>query len=442
MTDATVIVCGMSHKTSPVEERERVSVGGEKATREALGALLSRESVGECVIVSTCNRVEVYAACVNGAECFDAISEFLCGARGAGGEDRLYFLEGAEAARHLFRVSAGLDSMVVGEPQILGQLRRAYETARAEGATGAALNTLFQSAFSSAKKIKNETGIGSHAASVSSVAIKLARNIFGDISSCSVMVVGTGEAAADAAAQLAKRGAGEIRIAARDPKEGAKLAAIVGGKPVSMAEIGLWIRKTDIVISATGSSNYILKTEDLEDAMKLRKNKPVSLIDIAVPRDIDPAVRGIGGVFLYDMDDLQNFVEKNRDTLRRNLGRAEEMAKNESLKFTSRRGGLKAFPLIVELRKKARAVVREETVKTLSKLDSLEQRGGEKERRERLIWQLSETLMEKFLHAPMTKLKMETANSEDKNAYAETVKTLFDLSGELSADEDKDRKQG
>ena len=124
------------------------------------------------------------------------------------------------------------------------------------------------------------------------------------------MVVGTGEAAADAAAQLAKRGAGEIRIAARDPKEGAKLAAIVGGKPVSMAEIGLWIRKTDIVISATGSSNYILKTEDLEDAMKLRKNKPVSLIDIAVPRDIDPAVRGIGGVFLYDMDDLQNFVEK------------------------------------------------------------------------------------------------------------------------------------
>ena len=385
MTDATVVVCGMSHKTSPIEERERVSVSGEGGAREALRALVSSESVDECVIVSTCNRVEIYAACANSAECFDTISEFLCGARGGAGGDKLYFLEGAAAARHLYRVSAGLDSMVVGEPQILGQVRRAYETARAAGATGAALNKLFQSAFSSVKKIKNETGIGSHAASVSSVAIKLARNIFGDIASCSVMVVGTGEAAADAAAQLAKRGAGEIRIAARDLKEGAKLAAIVGAKPISMAEIVLWIRKTDIVISATGSSNYILKTEDIEDAMKLRNNKPISLIDIAFPRDIDPSVRGIGGVFLYDMDDLQNFIEKDRDTLRRNLDRAEEMAKNESRKFTSWRGGLKAFPLIVELRKKAGAVAREETVKTLSKLNSLEQKGGTKEQRERLI---------------------------------------------------------
>ena len=433
----TVVVCGMSHKTSPVEERERLSIGG----KEALSALTAIPSVSECVIVSTCNRVEIYAAGENGARCLDDLCEFVHGASGI--SDGLYFFEGTDAARHLYRVSAGLDSMVVGEAQILGQIRRAYETALEAEATGPMLNKLFQKAFVATKKIKKETGIGSHTASVSSVAIKLARNIFGDIANCSVMVVGTGEAASEAATQLARRGVRDIRIAARNMKEAANLAAEIGGRSIGIAEIGLWIRKTDMVISATGSSNYILKFEDMADAMKLRKNEPISVIDIAVPRDIEPTVRNIEGVFLYDMDDLMNFVEKDRDILRRNLKKAEDMARDESEKFFAWREGVKAFPLIVELKRRAESVAREEALKTVSKLNSLGD-DDTKENREKLILQLADTLTGKFLHEPVTKLKRETAASPGTSEYAETVRALFGLPEDSgsSADEDKDRKQG
>ncbi len=207
-----VVVFGISHKTSPIEERERISFGGESKTAEALRALALKPSLSECVILSTCNRVEIYAVCQNGEQCFDDISSFLREFNGQIGrdfiEEKFYFLEGFDAICHIYGVAAGMDSMVIGEPQILGQLKRAYETALEARTVGTALNKLFQNAFSTIKRIKNETGIGSHTVSVSSVAVNLARNIFGEIEKCSVMVIGTGEAAAEAAAQLAKKGSG------------------------------------------------------------------------------------------------------------------------------------------------------------------------------------------------------------------------------------------
>lgn len=444
-----VVVCGINHKTSPIEERERFSFSEGAGTGDALRALVSAPSMSECVIVSTCNRVEIYAACEDGDRCFDTISGFLCDMDGRAGnefiEKKFYFLEGADAVSHLYRVAAGLDSMVVGEPQILGQLKRSYETALENGAAGPVLNKLFQSAFSSTKKIKNETGFGSHTVSVSSVAVKLAKNIFGDIEKCRVMVVGTGEAAAEAATELAKRGAGEIRIAGRDKKEAAKLASSVGGKTIGIGEIGLWMRQTDIVITATGSANYILKTGDLSDAMKLRKNRPVSLIDIAFPRDVDPKARNIEGVFLYDMDDLQNIVDKNLDSLRKSVDMAEEMIRALSERFISWRDGLKAFPLIVELRKKTGRAAEEEIIKAISRMDALEKTGDlGKEERDGIVRSLADRLAGKFLHTPVTKLKREAALSPEAKLYADTVKKLFDLheTAGSSENEDKDRKQG
>ncbi len=446
----TVVVCGISHKTSPIEERERVSFGNMTAG-EVLRALIVKRAVNECVMVSTCNRIEIYAACKNSEECFGGISEFLCELNEQVQRDfirnKFYFFEGVEAIRHLHRVAAGMDSMVVGEPQILGQLKRAYETALQNRTAGITLNKLFQSAFSTTKKIKNKTGGCSHTVSVSSVAAQLARNIFGDIEKCSVMVVGTGEASEEAAIQLAKRGAGKIRIAGKNRKKASQLAFSVGGETLTLEEIGLWMRKTDIVISATGSPDYILKREDLLDAMKLRKNEPISLIDIAFPRDIDPKVGDIEGVFLYDMDDLQNIVEKNRVSLRKSLYEAENIIREDSERFVFWQKGLKAFPLIVELRKKTGEIVNEETLKAIAKIDALEKQGNcDKEERDRVLKSLTRSIMGKFLHSPVTKLKGEAAQSPEQSSYVDVVRELFELSGEnsteISRNENKNRKQG
>ncbi|WP_462137796.1 glutamyl-tRNA reductase [Candidatus Mycalebacterium sp.] len=446
---STVVVCGISHKTSPIEERERISFAGETPLSAPLLSLASKPAINECVIVSTCNRVEIYAVCESNNRCFDEISEFLCEFNDAIHSDfiekKFYFHEGVDAVCHLHKVAAGMDSMVVGEPQILGQLKRSYETALENHTVGTVLNKLFQSSFATTKKIKNETGVGSHMVSVSSVAAKLARNIFGEIEKCSVMIVGTGEAAQDAAVQLAKRGAGQIRIAARNSVEAAKLASSLGAETLALGEIGLWLRKTDIVISATGSSGYILKHEDLSDTMKLRKNKPISLIDIAFPRDIDPKVRDIEGVFLYDMDDLRNIVDNNLDSLRKSLDRAEEMIKDAGEKFVFWHKGLKAFPLIVELKRKTEESAREEVLKTIAKIDSIEKSGLGKEERDKAIEHLAHTLTGKFLHAPVTKLKQDAANAPNQISYVEIVRSLFELSEtsvEPSKDENQNRKQG
>ncbi len=434
----TIVVFGISHKTSPIEERERVSFGSTSLkVEQSLNLLVLKPSINECVIVSTCNRVEIYAACGDCERGLDEISDFLCElnerVRSDFLEKNFYFLEGIDAIRHLHRVAAGMDSMVIGEPQILGQLKRAYETAHKAGTAGLKLNKLFQSAFFTVKKIKNQTGVGSHMVSVSSVAVKLARNIFGEIEKCSVMVVGTGEAAAEAATQLVKRGVMEMRIAGRNIQEATKLASSLGGTTLSLGEINKWMRKTDIVISATSSSDYILKTEDITDIMKLRKNEPISLIDIAFPRDIDPKIKDIEGVFLYDMDDLQNIVDKNLDSLRKSLDEAEEMIKIAADKFVLWQKGLKAFPLIVEFRKQTEEMVKEETLKAISKINSLEKTGDcDKKKRDEILWSLVRRIKEKFLHKPVTKLKKEASNSREPGVYVEMARNLFELSGEDS----------
>jgi len=417
----TVVVCGISHKTSLIEERERISFGNTSISG-ALSALMMKPAVRECVIVSTCNRVEIYAACKNSKDCFGDISEFLCEINEQVQSDfiekKFYFFEGIEAISHLHRVAAGMDSMVVGELQIVGQMKRAYEDALQNRTAGPTLNKLFQSAFATMKKIKNEAGEYYHTVSVSSVAV-----------------------------QLSKRGAGKIRIAGKNRRKASKLACSVGGETLSLAEIKLWMRKTDIVISATGSSDYILKREDLLDAMKLRKNKPISLIDIAFPRDIDPKAGNIEGVFLYDMDDLQNIIEKNRDSSEKILYEAEKIIRDAGGKFISWQKGLKAFPVIVELRRKTEEIVNRETVRAITKIESLERDGGcGKEERNRILKSLTHSIMAKFLHGPVTKLKREAAKSPEQSSYVDIARDLFELSGEISADsahdENKNRKQG
>lgn len=430
-----IVVCGTSHQKSPIEDLERVSSGGFRAEK-TLGALASKPSVSECVTVSTCNRVEIYAVCKNSEQCFEEISEFLCEHNAQIRQnfirEKFYFLEEIEAVRHLYRVAAGMDSMVRGEPQILGQLKRAYEAAIEARTVGTVLNKLFQSSFSTVKKIKNETGVGSHTDSVSSVAVKLARNIFGDIGECSVMIAGTGEAASEAAGEMAKRGVKKITIAGGSSKRYTKLACSLGAKAAGIGEIGLHLIKTDITISAARSSNYILKPDDVRYAMKMRKNEPLCLIDIALPRNIDPKVRDIEGVFLYDMDDLKNIVDKNRAGLRKSFDEAEKIIKARSRKFALWKEGLKAFPVIVELKKQMGEMAKEETLKALAKLESLEKRGEcDKAKRDEILRSLSRRITGKFLHNPLAALKREAANSSaDRSGYVDTVRSLFRLSGE------------
>jgi glutamyl-tRNA reductase len=322
-----IVVLGLNHRSSPVEVRERFAFE-EAAIPAALGRLLESEGFSEAVILSTCNRVEIYAvSSLEASAAFAALKSFLT-SREAGGlapQDEFYALAEPQSVEHLFRVACGLDSMVLGETEILGQLKNAYEISRARAHTAARLNKAFQRAFHVAKHVRTETNIQRGSVSVASVAVELAEKIFASLRGRQVMVLGAGDTSEKTARALLSRGAGSLLVANRTFGRAAELAAELGGRAVPFDHWGREFEKTDIVISSTAAPHPILDRATLEPAMKSRKNRPLLLVDIAVPRDIDPEVNRMPNVYLYNIDDLRTIADGYL------LQRKEEIARCEKI---------------------------------------------------------------------------------------------------------------
>jgi len=420
-----VILVGLNYRTAPVDIRERISFQEEDLDRY-LKALKGLPSLTEGFILSTCNRVEICAATGDPEKGVDEIKGFLAFQHHlplSEFEDTLYVLHGEELVRHIFRVAASLDSMVVGEPQILGQIKGAYRTAHASRTTGTLLNKLLHKAFSVAKRVRTETSIGNRAVSVSFVAVELAKRIFANLEGREVLIVGAGEMCELAVQHLVREGVKRVLVTNRTWERAMELAERFHGEAIPFSELPNTLLRADIVISSTGSPDFVVKREEVSDIIRKRKNSPLFFIDIAVPRDIDPQVNTIDNVYLYDIDDLQEVAEANIKDRLQEARTAEAIVAIEVEKFCRWYESLELVPTIISLQEKMEKIREKELRKTLSALPQL----SAKERK--AMEALSEAIANKILHDPITLLKKTSLNS-DREAYVDVVKKLFRLDEE------------
>ncbi len=419
-----IILIGLNHRTAPVEVREKLSFAGKNL--EPLNLFLEIPVIREALFLSTCNRVELLlvsrepeAAVKLSKEAWGRANEIEVSLF----EPHLYYFHNEEAVRHLFRVAAGLDSMVLGEPQILGQLKEAYRKAAERRATGVILNRLLHKTFSVAKRIRSETGIGSHAVSVSYAAVELAKKIFGELAGKQAMLIGAGEMAELAAQHLLSQGIKKLIVANRTLSRALELAKQFRGEAISLEELEDYLLKVDIVISSTGAPHYILTADQIKKLMRPRKMRPIFFIDIAVPRDIDPAANEIENVFVYDIDDLKAVVEENLAYRRKEALRAERIIEEEVIKFKNWLEQLKIYPTIVALRQKAEEIRRRELQKTLSHLKT---RLPPEDQEALEI--MTRSLVNKILHDPIIYLK--NRYHKDGQQVVDFTRKLFNLDGE------------
>lgn len=420
------VVLGISYKTAPIEVRELFSFSQENL-ESGVRQLKGKDHIEECAILSTCNRVEIYAVSENVESCLESIKTFLSEFHGIPEETfspHLYYSIGHMAVRHLFNVASSIDSMVVGEPQVLGQVKGSYKIAAAQGTTGVILNRLFHTSFFVAKRIRTETGIGSHAVSISYVAVELAKRIFDDLSTRSVMLIGAGEMAEIAAQHLIRAGINDLLIASRKFKNAVELSEKLNGRAIRFDEVFYHLKDVDIVITATGSQDFIIKPNHAKEALKLRNNEPMFLIDIAVPRDIDPRIEDISDIYLYDIDDLKNVSDENIKTRKESLHKAQEIILEVEKSFEAWLNGLKAVPAIIDLKKRFETIKEIELEKALDKLEGI----SEEDRY--VIELMASRIIGKILHNPLTNLKKESSTSMGA-LYVDSIKRLFELEKEL-----------
>ncbi len=420
------VVLGISYKTAPIEVRELFSFSQENL-ESGVRQLKGKDHIEECAILSTCNRVEIYAVSENVESCLESIKTFLCEFHGILEETfspHVYYSIGHMAVRHLFNVASSIDSMVVGEPQVLGQVKGSYKIAAAQGTTGVILNRLFHTSFFVAKRIRTETGIGSHAVSISYVAVELAKRIFDDLSTRSVMLIGAGEMAEIAAQHLIRAGINDLLIASRKFKNAVELSEKLNGRAIRFDEVFYHLKNVDIVITATGSQDFIIKPNHAKEALKLRNNEPMFLIDIAVPRDIDPRIEDISDIYLYDIDDLKNVSDENIKTRKESLHKAQEIILEVEKSFEAWLNGLKAVPAIIDLKKRFETIKELELEKALDKLEGI----SEEDRY--VIELMASRIIGKILHNPLTNLKKESSTSMGA-LYVDSIKRLFELEKEL-----------
>jgi glutamyl-tRNA reductase len=393
-----IAALGMSHRSAPVEVRERVAFPP-CAGREFLRKLGEEGVAEEAVLLSTCNRTEVYAV-VEFEGDRGRILDLLADDRGvdrASLDEDMYWLTDAEAVRHLYRVASSLDSMVVGEGEILGQVREAYRAATEEQRTGVVLNRLFHTSLRVGKQVRSETGIGDSSLSVPHVAVKLAEGVFGTLRGRRTLVLGAGDMSELLIKHLKAREAGEIRIANRTPERALRLAERVGGRAVSFDDLSGELAEVDVVVSSTGAGEWVVRSETVAAALA-RREVPLFFIDIAVPRDVDPVVQTLERAFLYDIDDLQAVVERNADDRGEAAEKAEAMISPAVLEFMSWLSSLDVVPLIKELRAGAEQIRRHELSRALKKMDLSPEEEAAVER-------MSYSLMNKLLHGPIAELK-------------------------------------
>ncbi|HXE71145.1 MAG TPA: glutamyl-tRNA reductase [Candidatus Nitrosotenuis sp.] len=413
-----VVLVGVNHKTAPVEVRERLAFGAE-GLQQGLTMLREGRGVAECAIVSTCNRTEIYAAPHEEETCRQTVLSFL-EARHSGCGPHLYHSRGEQAVSHLFTVSSGLDSMILGENQILGQVRAAYETARRARATGPVLDRLFPWAVRVGKRARAETRISQGAASVSMAAVELARRIFGDLARRRVLVLGAGKISELTLKLLTSAGVSQLSVVNRTPQRAAELALRCGGQAVPFEDLDLALVEADILLSSTGAPHYIVSAERMRRVMRARRHRPVLAIDMAVPRDLDPACQEIDNVYLFNIDDLQDVVTSNLAERQREVARVAELIRVETRQFLRDLESRRAVPAIVLLRRHFEDLRRQEVEKVAGSLSP--------EERARLD-RFSRDLMARLLHRPMVHLRELGASGASPEELARSLE-IFGLGGD------------
>jgi glutamyl-tRNA reductase len=417
-----IILVGMNHKTAPVEIRERLQIADGDGG-PALAELLAISEVREALVLSTCNRVEVLARVTDGDAAAARLKEFIYrhGNLDAVELERcLYVHRDREAVRHLFRVASSLDSLIMGEPQILGQMKEAYRWAVDCRATGVLLNRLIHHSFQTAKRVRSETGIAGNAVSVSFAAVELAKKIFGGLGGKTILLLGAGEMAELVARHLQRQGVERILVANRTYSRAEEMAAAFGGTAVTFDRLSEVLPETDIVIASTGAPGYVITAEMVAAALRRRRNRLLFLIDIAVPRDIDPAAGEIENVYLYNIDHLQDVVDTNRETRRLEAAKAEGIVAQEVDAFEAWFNALAVVPTIVAMREKMEEILRGELERSAHWL------GGLPEEDQSRIEGLAVSIVNKILHDPITGLK-EESREKDELPYVAAVRRLFKL---------------
>jgi glutamyl-tRNA reductase len=434
----TLALIGLNHKTAPLELREKIAIGRDELA-EATQELASMTGVHECMIVSTCNRVEMLAA-VDGPEV--KLAEFVekkFGIAAAEVEPHLYEYRDQEAVRHLFRMAASLDSMVVGESQILGQVKEAFQTAKAAGTVAGQLEHLLQSAFAAAKKARSETGIGANSVSIASVAVDMARKIFGSLEGRTVFLVGAGKMSALAARHLVQQGVGAILVTNRTMERARRMAEEIEGKvaPTVVPFEDLYERaaEADIVISSTGAPHQIFTQKHGQEFLRKRRNRPMFFIDIAVPRDVDPAMNKLDGIFVYDVDDLQQVAAAHMEERSREATDAEALIESEVERFRQKQRAVNVAPAIVALQQKAEEIRRGEFDRMHARLATLT------DEQKAVVEALTRGLVNKFLHPPMQALKQAARENDQTKleALCETWGVTAEPEQKVEKHEDTDK---
>ena len=421
------VVIGLNHKTADVDLREKLAFNGPKL-EDGIRQIRDLPGIKETVIVSTCNRVEIYLTVKDVEKAFESVKDFFVRffeIRRESLDNALYLYHDMEAVRHIFRVSSSLDSMVVGEPQILGQLKDAFEFALERKTTGVLLNRLLKKAISVAKRVRTETKIAENAVSISFAAVELAKKIFADLSEKTFMLLGAGEMAELAAKHMINNGVKDIVIANRTYETGCNLAKEFNGRAIRFDDYLNELAHADILVCSTGAQNYVLLKDQMQKVMKERKNRPVFLIDISVPRNIDPEINDLDNVYLYDVDDLKGVVDTNIIERQKEAKKAEDIIAEEIETFRKWLSSLDTVPTVVALREKAEVIKKEEVEKLLNRLPEI----GEKEKK--AIEGMASSIINKLIHAPTVALR---EDSEDRDIMIATIKRLYGLNGE---DDDK-----
>ncbi len=416
---------GVNHHSAPVEVRERLAIP-ESRLPEALKRLVAHPGIEEALIISTCNRVELLAQTKNGTadlrgflrEYFQFQPDEL--------NPHLYEFHAREAIHHVFRVTSSLDSMVVGEPQILGQMKEAYATARAVGAVHSQLDLLLTRAFAVAKRVRTETAVGSSAVSVASVAVELAKKIFGSLNGKNVFLVGAGKMSELAARHLIAHGAASIFVANRTYDRAIRLAQKFDGQAIEFSRLYETCDRADIVITSTGAPHAIFRREHGEAFLSRRKNRPMFFIDIAVPRDVDPGMNKVDGIFVYDIDDLQQAVSAHVADRRKEAERAEEIISGEVERFQSRLQTLDVVPTIVSLQDHLETIRQAEIDRVRGRLGPLSPE------QELAVEALTRGIVNKIMHTPISTLKTAARESE-ATTVVDLVRRLFNLQEKKAA---------
>jgi len=420
-------VVGLSHRTAPIEMRERLAFPAERLA-EDLSAIAGMRCVREVMIVSTCNRVEVYAAGADPAITARHLRRHLADRHRlplAELEEPLYEHLGRDAALHLFRVAASLDSMVVGEPQILGQVREALSRAAAARTVGPVLHRCVHRALAAARRVRRQTAIGKESVSVSSVAVDLARRIYADLGGRTVLLVGAGKMGALAARKLSDEGAGRVLVANRSLGRAQETAREMGGIACDLARLSSLLVEADIVFTSTAATDFLVGPDMVTRAMKARRYRPLFLIDTAVPRNVDPRVNRLSNVYLYDTDDLQQVVESHLGERLEEARDAERIVEAELARFEAWLDGQQAVPTVVALRRRLHAIQEQETARVLRRL----REASDKDRA--LVEGLGRAIVNKILHRPTVTLKRSPEEDLDRAA-----RSLFGLTEEGEDDEE------